>query len=95
MGFIDRVKAGISRPGSMARTEVEVNKLKMHITANKQKEIEKHYQEIGRMFFLAAGNRIAEGVEGDYQFHIDKIVQLESEMEEIMRQIKSLGKEKD
>lgn len=94
MSFMDKVKTGFSEAGSKAKMMVEVNKLKMQ-SSGKQKEIEKHYQEIGQLIFQAAMERIPEGQAVDYQVNIDAIVQLEGEIQDIKRQLKALTKEKE
>ncbi|XID92898.1 zinc ribbon domain-containing protein [Paenibacillaceae bacterium WGS1546] len=94
MSFMDKVKSGFSEAGSKAKIVVEVNKLKLQIS-NKQKEIEKLYQHIGREFFLNAVGRNAEGAEADYQSSIADIVRLENEIAENQKQIKILSNEKD
>jgi hypothetical protein len=94
MSFMDKVKSGFSEAGSKAKTVVEVNKLKLQI-GNKQKEIEKLYQNIGRAFFLNAAGRTADGAEADYTPSIENILRLEQEIEENQKQIKVLSNEKD
>jgi len=94
MSFMDKVKTGFSEAGSKAKTLVEVNKLKLQ-SGGKEKEIEKHYREIGRTVFLTATNRDPEGRQVDYHPNIEEILKLEIEIQELKKQIKSLSNEKD
>ncbi|WP_372631995.1 zinc ribbon domain-containing protein [Cohnella sp.] len=94
MSFMDKVKSGFSEAGSKAKIVVEVNKLKLQ-NGNKQKEIEKLYQNIGRLFFLNAVGRLPDVAESDYQSNVADIVRLEREIEENHKQIKTLANEKD
>lgn len=94
MSFMDKVKSGFSEAGSKAKIVVEVNKLKLH-NSNKQKEIEKLYQNIGRLFFLNAVGRTADVPESDYQTSVADIMRLENEIEANKKQIKALTNEKD
>jgi len=94
MSFMDKMKSGISEAGSKAKTIVEVNKLKLN-NSNKQKEIEKLYQNIGRLFFLNAVGRLEDVAESDYQSDVAEIVRLENEIEANKKQIKTLTNEKD
>lgn len=94
MSFMDKVKSGLSEAGGKAKVVVEVNKLKLQ-NGNKQKEIEKLYQNIGRMYFLQATGRETDAAESDYQSNVADIVRLENEMEENKKQIKALTNEKD
>ncbi|MFC4597406.1 zinc ribbon domain-containing protein [Cohnella hongkongensis] len=94
MSFMDKVKSGFSEAGSKAKIVMEVNKLKLQIS-NKQKEIEKQYQNIGRLFFLHAVGRQTDISESDYQSSVTEIVRLEDEIEENKKQIKTLSNEKD
>ena len=73
---------------------MEVNKLKLQ-NGNKQKEIEKLYQNIGRLFFLNAVGRLSDVADSDYQTNVTDIVRLENEIEENKKQIKLLANEKD
>ena len=94
MSFMNKVKSGFSEAGSKAKTLVEVNKLKMQ-SGGKQKEIEQHYRDIGRIVFLAANNREPEGGQTDYHANIEEILRLENEIQELKKQIKLLANEKD
>jgi len=94
MSFMDKVKSGFSEAGSKAKVVVEVNKLKLN-NGNKQKEIEKLYQNIGHLFFQKAVGRLPEVAESVYQSVIAEIVRLENEIEENKKQIKALTNEKD
>lgn len=94
MSFMDKVKSGFSEAGSKAKIVVEVNKLKLQ-NSNKQKEIEKLYQSIGRLFFLNAVGTLEEVAESDYQSDVAEIVRLENEIEENKKQIKTIANEKD
>jgi len=94
MSFMNKVKSGFSEAGSKAKIVVEVNKLKLQ-NSNKQKEIEKLYQNIGRLFFLNAVGRLEDVAEANYQSDVAEIVRLESEIEENKKQIKTLTNEKD
>jgi hypothetical protein len=91
---MDKMKSGFSEAGSKAKVMVEVNKLRLQ-NSSKQKEIENHYQEIGRIVFMTAVNRISEDTNNDYQSIIEQILQLENEMEQNRDQIKLLTSEKD
>lgn len=93
MSFMDKVKSGLSEAGSKAKLAVETNKLKTQL-AGKQKEIEKHYSEIGRIVFRFEAGRSEEGEETDYQSRVQSILQLEQESIEINKQIKLLSNEK-
>lgn len=94
MSFMDKVKSGFSEAGSKAKLVVEVNKLKMQ-NSNKQKEIEKIYQNIGRLFFLNAVGRMPEAPDAEYETNIAEIMRLENEIEENKKQLKVLTNEKD
>ncbi|WP_020617956.1 zinc ribbon domain-containing protein [Paenibacillus daejeonensis] len=94
MSFLDKVKSGLSEAGSKAKTAVEVNKLKMQQSA-KQKEIEKHYQTIGRIVFLTAIERDTGELGEDYQPEVEAILELEEEVQALLKQIKVLTGEKD
>jgi len=94
MSFMDKVKSGFSEAGNKAKIIMEVNRLKMQI-GNKEKEIEKLYQNIGRSFFLNAVGRAADNTEADYQSIVEEILRLENEIEETKKQIKTLTNEKD
>lgn len=94
MSFMDKVKSGFSEAGSKAKIVVEVNKLKLQ-NSNKQKEIEKLYQNIGRLFFMNAVGRMPDVAESDYQSIVTEIMLLENEIEENKKQIKTLANEKD
>lgn len=94
MSFMNKVKSGFSEAGSKAKIVVEVNKLKLQ-NSNKLKEIEKLYQNIGRLFFLNAVGRLEDVAEANYQSDVAEIVRLESEIEENKKQIKTLTNEKD
>ncbi len=52
-----------------------------------QKEIEKLYQNIGRLFFLNAVGRLEDVAEANYQSDVAEIVRLESEIEENKKQV--------
>lgn len=94
MNFMDKVKSGFSEAGSKAKIIMEVNKLKLQ-NSNKQKEIEKRYQAIGRLFFLSAAGRMTEPADHEYQANVEAIMQLEMEIEENLKQIKTISNEKD
>jgi flagellar biosynthesis chaperone FliJ len=91
---MDKMKSGFSEAGSKAKVMVEVNKLRLQ-NSSKQKEIEHHYQEIGRIVFMTAVNRISGDTNNDYQSIIEQILQLENEIEQNRDQIKLLTSEKD
>lgn len=94
MSFLNKVKSGISEAGSKAKTMVEVGKVKMQI-GSKEKEIEKNYRDIGRIVFLTANDREPDGGKTDYQSNIQEILKLETEVQELIKQIKTLTNEKD
>jgi len=94
MSFMDKVKSGFSEAGSKAKIVVEVNKLKLQ-NSNRQKEIEKLYQNIGRLFFMNAVGRLPDVTEADYHANVAAIVRLEDEIEDNKKQIKALTNEKD
>ncbi len=94
MSFMDKVKTGFSEAGNKAKIVVEVNKFKMQI-GNKQKEIEKQYQHIGRLFFLNSVGRMTDDTEADFKASVEDILRLEKEIEELQKQIKTLSNEKD
>jgi hypothetical protein len=94
MSFMDKVNSGFSKAGNKAKIAVEVNKLRLQ-NSNKQKEIERLYQNIGRLFFLNTTGRMPESTESVHQADVADIVRLEDEIEENNKQIKLLTNEKD
>lgn len=94
MSFMDKVKSGISEAGSKAKIALEINNLKSHMS-NKQKEIEKQYQIIGHLVYLNAVGRQPDITKAEYQLNVAEILRLETEIEEIKKQIKVLSNEKD
>lgn len=94
MSFINKMKLGFMEAGSKAKMVVEVNKLILQ-NSNKQQEIEKLYQNIGRSFFQKAVGRLSDDAESDYQTGVVRIIRLENEIAENNKQIKQLTYEKD
>ncbi|WP_274361675.1 zinc ribbon domain-containing protein [Paenibacillus thermotolerans] len=94
MSFMDKMKSGFSEASNKAKVMVEVNKLRMQ-NSGKKAEIERYYQEIGRVVFFTSVNRTSEIASKDVQPYIDAILNLEREIAENKKQIKLLSNEKD
>jgi len=94
MSFMDKVKSGFTEAGSKAKIVVEINNLKLQ-NGNKQKEIEKLYHNLGRLFYLNAVGRLPDVPEAEQQSNVAEIARLETEIEDNKKQIKTLANEKD
>mgnify|MGYP001351523078 CR=1 FL=1 len=94
MGFMDKVKSGVTEAGNKAKVLVEVNKLKLQ-NSGKQKDIEKQWLEIGKRTFLAKAGRRPPVTEVELQPLFNDVYRLEDEIQENAKQIMKLSNEKE
>ncbi|MEC0240772.1 zinc ribbon domain-containing protein [Paenibacillus dokdonensis] len=92
MSFFDKLKSGVAEAGNKAKIAVEVNRLKMQ-NSSKQKEIEQEYQHIGKMVFDALERESMCSPE-QLQPMVNRIVQLQDEIQLNLQQINAIADEK-
>ncbi|MCL6457352.1 MAG: hypothetical protein K6T85_05035 [Gorillibacterium sp.] len=92
MSFFDKLKSGVTVAGNKAKLAVEVNRLKVQ-NHSKQKEIDQNFQKIGKQIFLSLTGRTVDFQEEQIKPFVDRILQLEKEIEENLQQIKKLSVE--
>jgi len=92
MSFFDKLKSGVAEAGNKAKIAVEVNRLKMQ-NSSKQKEIEQEYQHIGKMVFDSLERESMCSPE-QLQPMVNRIVQLQDEIQLNLHQINAIADEK-
>lgn len=94
MSFFDKLKSGVSEAGNKAKIAVEINRMKMQ-NSSKHKEIEEHYQEIGRSVFhsLTSENQVLNHEQ--LQPLIQQIITLKDEIQRNQDQMGYVGDEKE
>ncbi|CAM4343504.1 zinc ribbon domain-containing protein [Paenibacillus tarimensis] len=98
MNFMDKFKSGVKEAGNKAKIVVEVNRLKMQ-NSSKQGEIDKHWQEIGRMVYEAETSAGSAGMNPELSARwaplIDRVNVLKEEIQANLLEIRLLTNEKD
>ncbi|MGN7360784.1 zinc ribbon domain-containing protein [Paenibacillus sp. SAF-054] len=93
MSFFDKLKSGVAEAGNKAKIAVEVNRLKMQ-NSTKQKEIDQEYQHIGKMVFDSLQRGEAVCSPEHLQPMVERIVQLQDEIQLNQHQINVIADEK-
>ncbi|MGZ9585702.1 zinc ribbon domain-containing protein [Paenibacillus marinisediminis] len=94
MSFINKLKSGVTEAGNKAKLVVEINRLKMQ-NNNKKSEIDEQFQQIGKYVYESRQDHEWPNLSTDVlQPHMDRIAQLQSEIEANLEQIATLSDEK-
>lgn len=91
--FIDKVKRGASAATKMAQITLEVNRLKLQISA-KEKEIAQIFQRMGETAYQALQNDALENVKKELQEYAELIQHKKMEVSEMENEIRKLRTEK-
>ncbi|GGG08981.1 zinc ribbon domain-containing protein [Paenibacillus abyssi] len=94
MSFFDKLKTGVTEAGNKAKVAVELNRLKMQ-NSTKQKEIAQHYEEIGKQVFMSVAGRSPEFQDEQIRPFIDRVLQLEAEIQSNLQQMKTISDEQE
>ncbi len=93
MSFFDKIKKGVSEAGQKAKITVEVNRLKLQISA-KRRDIETKYKLMGEAYFQAHMQGSTEGLEPELQAYSEDVIRLLEDIAEMQARIKDISNEK-